>query len=99
MYKIVSEGRLLAICEEPRYVRKKESTGAWIQTDSENAEAIAVKGQLYGFDNHEVEGRPTANIIPIDGLEYVFDNYVQDVDYKTAIAALEDAMCDIDAEG
>ena len=97
MYKVVSEGQLIAICEEPRYVMKKPSTGAWIQTDAEHAEAIAVKGNLYGFRDHEVEGRPKADVFEVDGGSWISDNYVQEGDYKAAIAALETALCDIDA--
>lgn len=97
MYRIVSEGKLIAICEKPRYVKIKESSGAWVQTTAKEAEAIAVKGDLYGFNGHEVEGRPKASVFETDSAEWVYDNYVQDNDYKAAIASLEDALCEMDA--
>lgn len=93
MYKVVSEGRLVAICEEPRYVMKKPATGAWIEADAEHAEALAVKGELFGFNGHEVEGRPGAILLKADTAEWVVDHYAQ----KEAIAALEDALCEMDS--
>ena len=97
MHRIVSDGKLLAVCEKPRFVKKKESTGVWIQTDAKDAEAVAIAGELYGFGDHEVEGRPKAVVFEMDGGSWISDNYVQDGDYKAAIAALETALCDIDA--
>ena len=99
MYKIVSDTGLVAICEDLRFVRKKASTGAWIQSDEAEAQAIAVRGELYGFGDHEVEDRPTVTIMKIDGGEWVADTYVEENAYKTDIAALEDALCEMDSAG
>lgn len=46
MYKILHNGDYIAVVEEPRYVRMHDN-GCWVQTDSENAEGVAVMGTVY----------------------------------------------------
>ena len=92
MYKIVSNSKIVAICEAPRFVRKSLSSGAWVQTEKDKAEAVSIKGDLYGFNGNEIEGRPTADVFKLDGAEYIFDNYAT----QNSIAALEDALCEMD---
>lgn len=31
MYAIISKGELLALCERPRYVKRNEETGAYVE--------------------------------------------------------------------
>ena len=35
MYAIISKGELLALCERPRYVKRNEETGAYVEAAEE----------------------------------------------------------------
>ena len=82
MVKIISEGKVIAICEEPRYIRIKPSTGVFIQTDEKHAQGIAVLGTPFNLPgNTEIGGyfyneetkkeefiaAPEAHVMQIDG--------------------------------
>jgi len=100
MYKIISMGKVLALCDKPRFVRKKALTGAWVVTDEETAEAVAVRGTVYALEGKPaVRGAQLAKIVPVEGGEFLFDEVGQRVkisDHKADLAALEDAMCELD---
>ncbi|MBQ7609096.1 MAG: hypothetical protein IJU76_14195 [Desulfovibrionaceae bacterium] len=97
MYQIVSNGEVVALCDKPRYVRVKPQSGAYIETDAEHAEALAVNGVLYSLpDKTPIGDAPVAFVSSVDGGNFVFDNYVPASKYAASIAALEDAMCEID---
>lgn len=57
MVKIISEGKVIAICDEPKYIKVKPSTGVYIQTDEKHAQGIIVLGTLYNLPGHtEISG-------------------------------------------
>ncbi len=59
MYKILStDGTQIAVTEEIRYIRK-HSNGAYVQTDADTAEGVAVNGTAYSIIGQE----------PLDGAE------------------------------
>ena len=97
MYRIVSEGKSISLCDEPRYVRRKPSTGAWIRTDEENAEAVSVRGMLYSIPGKPViEGAPVVSIMQIDGGEVLHIASVeQDKLTSETVPDLEDAVAEL----
>lgn len=97
MHKIVSGAKVIGICDNIRYVKKKPNTGAWIQTVEEDSEAISVNGTLYTLKKHTpIEGVAQASVSKIDSGEYIFDTYTNKLDYESKVAELENALCDID---
>lgn len=52
MYKIVENGEIVDLIDEPRYIRLKEETGAFIQTDEEHAQGIAVRNDPFNLAGH-----------------------------------------------
>ena len=89
MYKIVHNGEVKAICDAPRYVKVKPRSGALIETTADDAEFVAVHGTPYPISE--------VAISEVDGGMFGFDEYVHMNDYKSTIASLEDAMCEIDS--
>lgn len=98
MYRIVSGGKVVALCDEPRYVLKKASTGVYIRTDAEHAEGVVVGGIVYSIEGRPaIEEAAVASVIQTDGAEFVFANYVPLRQYSADLAAIEDALCEMDA--
>ena len=98
MYRIVSEGKIVSLCENLRYVKRKQSTRAYIQCNEEEAEAIAVRGTLYNIQGKtDTPDIPIAEITVVDNGEFVFNNYVDRYNFDDKITAIEDAMCEMDA--
>ena len=98
MYRIVSEGKVVALCDEPRYVRKKVESGAYIQCDEADAEAVAVSGNLFSLKGKTpIEDRPEAMISKVDGGEFLFSNYVDKMNFSEENSTIEDALCEMDS--
>lgn len=72
MYKIISGDTLLGIVEEPRYVRL--NNGVFIQCDMLEADGVAFNSTFYRFPNKEIEGYDPANVVEVDGGEYIVDH-------------------------
>ena len=98
MYKIISGGKIMALCDAPRYVKVKPSSGAYIQCTREEAEGISINGTLYNMPGGTaIADAPEAEALFVDGGSVLFDGYVDKAKYLTDMAYLEDALCEIDA--
>ncbi len=102
MYAIIIEGELRSLCDSPRYVRRKPETGVFIQCKREDAEGIAVDGEVYNLmGGNAIPDRPEAFVREAESSEYVFRNRVRIIENEestgAAIIAMEDALCEIDA--
>lgn len=99
MYAILSEGQLIALCDKPRYVKIKEETGVYIESESkEDALALSVNGTLYnliGKDN--IPDAPEALVRDTSVSEYVFNNKIQINKNEAAAITIEDALCEQDS--
>lgn len=113
MYKILHDGEVIAIVDDVRYVRKKASTGCWIQAhDEDDAEAIALNGDIYSIEGKTLVPETSVALVKyVDGGQYISQNYattgsvaaveeaicLMDVGYCEEIEQLETALCEIDA--
>ncbi len=102
MYAILSGGELLALCEKPRYVKKNAVSGAYVEAKREEAEAIAVNGELYNLPGGTaIPSAPEAVITERDIPEYVFCNRARIAENEKSTGAtiviMEDALCEQDA--
>ena len=50
MYKIISAGKIVALCDAPRYVTRNPDTGALVETTAEDAIGVSVAGTLYNLN-------------------------------------------------
>ena len=99
MYKIIKDGTLLALCDEPRYIKVNPESGAYIQTDEEHASGIAFNGEPYKLIGRDGIDAPEVVVVPVDGASFLFENYVPKEKYDEAIANLEDVLCQLDKTG
>lgn len=100
MYRIISGGKVIALCDAPRYVKVKKESGAFIQCDKDEAEGVAVAGEVYNLEGQTtIKDAPDVQITEVDGGLMVFDGYVDKNKYTAEMSALENALCEIDAGG
>ena len=96
MYAIISKGELLALCERPRYVKRNEETGAYVEA------AEAVGGEVYNLPGGTaIPDAPEALAQEGEAEEYVFRNHARIIENEeatnAAFVAMEEAMCDMDS--
>lgn len=49
MHKLIRNNEVIALVDEPRYVKQKILSGAWVRCSRIEAEGIAVGGRVYGL--------------------------------------------------
>lgn len=101
MYAIISGGKVLVLSEKPRYIKKHETTGVYVEAQKPEAIGIAVNGRLYNIrGGNAIPGAPEAVAVEGDIAGYVFRNREKITENETAanaaIAEVEDALCDMD---
>ena len=96
MYEVINKenGQRIALCEQPRYVRIKQESGAFIQCGRKEAEGVAVNGEVYSLDGR-LTGRPEAAICELDGGKIMAEVEKQAQDLLNIKAAL----CELDLAG
>lgn len=73
MYKIVSDQGVVAICDKPRFIKRDQRNGCFVEADPESATGVAVSGTPYNLPGHEeIEDAPTAYVSEVDGGEFIF---------------------------
>lgn len=103
MYAIISKGELLALCERPRYVKRNEETGAYVEAAEAEAIGIAVGGEVYNLPGAAPPSptQPEALAQEGEAEEYVFRNHARIIENEeatnAAIVAMEEAMCEMDS--
>lgn len=101
MYAIISGGALLALCDKPRYVKKSETNGAYVEAAEADAVGVAVCGDLYNINGGDaIPDAPQAVVAKHDVNEFVFRNRVRieenEAATNSAIIEVENALCDLD---
>lgn len=105
MYKIMSGGEVIALCESPTYIRLKHSTGCYVKASRGNAEGIAVAGTPYNLPGHVMKPElAEAYPVEVDAGEQIlfqvgdFEGRTGDVlcELDASIEEIKDALCEID---
>lgn len=101
MYAILSNGRLVALCDKPRYVKIKKETGVFVETSKEDAIAVAVNGTLYNINGGDaIAGADQAVIREENAGEFIFGEHMRVTknkeDADTAFIAVEGVVCELD---
>lgn len=103
MYTITCGDTLLSICDSPRYVKKKEDTGAYVGAGFQDAQAVSIDGTLYNIlgKRKYIEDAETVLIQQSDTSEFIFETRVavekNKNDSDSSIIKIEDAVCELDA--
>lgn len=88
MYAIISKGELLALCERPRYVKRNEETGAYVEAAEAEAIGIAVGGEVYNLPGGTaIPDAPEALAQEGEAEEYVFRNHARIIENEEATNA------------
>lgn len=100
MFAIMSNGALVSLCEQPRYVKQSE-TGVYIEATAAEAIGVSVNGNLYNINGgNNIPDAPEATIAERDGSEFVFKNRARieknEAETGAAIISIEDALCEMD---
>lgn len=82
MYKIKdADGNILTQTDNPRFVKKKPSTGVWIQSNAEDAQCLAIDGIRYSIAGRElVEDAPI--VVTIEQIENALESFNQHTDIE-----------------
>ena len=73
MYKIISAGKIVALCDTPRYVTRNPDTGALVEATAEDAIGVSVAGTLYNLNGGSgIPDAPEAVVSEVEGGEMVF---------------------------
>lgn len=75
MYSITVDGKVVALCDRPRYVKIKKESGSYIECSAEEALGISVEGELYNINHKtDIPNRPMAVISKKEDCTVVFKN-------------------------
>ena len=92
MYEIISEGQIVSLCDNPRYIKVKPSTGCFIEATAEEAQGVSAGGKPYNLFGHteitvtnydeetetsETVPAPVADVREVDGGEVAFKEGVR----------------------
>jgi hypothetical protein len=113
MYEIISDGQIVSLCDNPRYIKVKPSTGCFIQTTAEEAQGVSAGGKPYNLSGHteitvinydeetktsETVPAPIADVREVDGSEVVFAEFQRTDNNTTKIAEVDDtALASLEA--
>lgn len=101
MYEIIINGRVVALCDKPHYVKIKEDSGAYVEASHEEAIGIAVNGVVYNIDGrNDIPNMPQAIVKESSVSEYIFRQSVEISENKertnSAFIDVESALCEFD---
>lgn len=69
MYKIIDtkDGAVIGRTETPLFIRKKETTGCYVQTKAESAQGVAYRGTAYNLQGKDgVGATDTVILVEVD---------------------------------
>lgn len=92
MYKIIKDGSVLGLVDEPRYVQLKNNV--FVQCISDVADGIAFNGQFYRFSFKEMEGYDSVDVQPVDSGEYILQHEHSINDLNNGLTDTQLALCD-----
>ena len=98
MFQITIDNKIFYTSTAPNYVKKKLSSGVWIKSSKDDAEAVAVMGEIYGLPHKPIENKSVANIKEIDGGTIIFEVSKKTQDNALKVVDIQEALCDLSEE-
>ena len=92
MYKIIKDGAVIGLVDEPRYVRLKNNV--FIQCTPEIADGVAFDGQFYRFSFKEIEGYDSIDIQPVNSGEFILQHEHSINNLNGGLIDTQLALCD-----
>ena len=87
MFQIIVDDKTFYTSSAPHYVKKKISSGAWIPAMKDDAEGVALMGEVYALTDIIVK--------EVDGGEVVLSVSERTVEGLRKIIDLQEALCDL----
>lgn len=102
MFLIKSDGKTVGICDQPRFIKVKESTGCFVETTEEEAQGVSANGTPYnlaGHDEIQIDGEtaPEAEVVSTELLDYIKGLEDSNAALQEANSTLEDTICELDS--
>lgn len=110
MYKIISGGEVITLCDEPRYIKISPTSGCFIQTTKEEAVGLAARSMPFNLPGHteitrvEIDDEelgttktvtaPEAFVMEVDGGEVSFDTQARVEENDGKIVVIDDSLTD-----
>ena len=89
MFKIIKDGKTIAITEQLIYIRQKE-TGVFVACEEQAAQGVAVNNTAYNiFGREEMKGCETVAIMEVDGGGCIFTGDEDQTETDTMIVEHE----------
>ena len=99
MFQITVDNKIFYTSTAPNYVKKKLESGAWIKSTKDDAEAVAVLGEIYNLPNKmPIENKSVAIIKEIDGGTIIFEVSNKTKDNALKVVDIQEALCDLSEE-
>jgi len=96
MFEIYSNSKLIAIVQNPNWVRKHDVLNEFILTDMENAQGISLQNATYALPGHEdALGLPQAVIVRADGGLLIEAEIQHNDTQDEAIIELAELVCEL----
>lgn len=92
MYKIIKDGTVFGLVDEPRYVQMKNEV--FVQCSEENADGVAFNGQFYRFSFKEIDGYDPIDIQPVNSGEYILQHETSIEGLNKGLTDTQLALCD-----
>jgi len=95
MFIIKSDGKTVAICEQPWFIKIKAETGCFVAAAEAEAQGVSANSVPYNLPGHDeilIDGEvaPEAEVISVDMLDYIKG-------LEETNAVLEDTICELDS--
>lgn len=73
MYRIIQNGKTIAFCNNPHYVKLKKETNTWVESSAYEAQAIVINGKFYNLTNHNlITDAPIVSVQKTNNDEFLF---------------------------
>lgn len=97
MFEIVnSDGEVIALADEPRYVCRSPKNGVWIRCDEPDAECVAVNGTRYSIRGRaKVDDAPPVSIRKADAAAKILALTKEQIARASDIDEIKDAYADL----
>ena len=73
MYRIIQDNKTIAFCNNPRYVKFKKDSNNWVESSSQDAQAVVINGKFYNLFNYNlIADAPLVSVQKTNNDDFLF---------------------------